>query len=390
VVLGLVAAACGLVAAVVFMNYNTKPAVQTDEIWVAAKEILPGTIFVEEKKQAWQAEYFEKKIVDKTNPWLAEGRNIIRNLDDLKRNKVQRVVRKGDPIFKEDLTANLGLDIPAGMVAVGVRVSAAGVAGGFVLPNSKVDVLVLERGTGKGGRPRSTIVLRNLLVAAADQKSMRDEGQAQLSQTVTLAVTPKQAQTLALAESRGPMTLLLRRPEDAKESDDTTKTELEPVEELDTDRKEATGPGTPMEETVDVLVARQDIPRDQKIDNVDTYFEVKAFPKKLAPKTILDRKALENKTIKRPWTEGQIALPSMFEDDGAARVDVPAPVTPVVTPTAPAKKVDRHVLTISNGSQPAKVVIYNDGKATAPEDTPVVQPAPTPAPPAPGDKPAGN
>jgi pilus assembly protein CpaB len=100
------------------------------------------------------------------------------------------------------------------MRAVSVRVSdVAGVAG-FVLPGLKVDVLVTGHPTGSEGSVTTTC-LQNILVLSAGQTIQPDaRGQAINTPTVTLLVTPEQAETLTLAGNEGRIQLVLRNSSD--------------------------------------------------------------------------------------------------------------------------------------------------------------------------------
>jgi pilus assembly protein CpaB len=104
--------------------------------------------------------------------------------------------------------------IPVGMRAVSVRVSdVAGVAG-FVLPGLRVDVLVTGRPDGTEGTITTTC-LQNILVLSAGQTIQSDgRGQAINTPTVTLLVTPQQAETLTLAGNEGRIQLVLRNSSD--------------------------------------------------------------------------------------------------------------------------------------------------------------------------------
>ncbi len=114
--------------------------------------------------------------------------------------------------------AGVGLSsvIPSGMRAVSVRVNDVIGVAGFVLPGSRVDVLVT-------GSPPSdpthmtTTVLQNILVISAGAKIQADaRGQAENAPVVTMLVTPEQAETLTLASSEGRIQLVLRNPTDEK------------------------------------------------------------------------------------------------------------------------------------------------------------------------------
>ncbi|HYP07908.1 MAG TPA: Flp pilus assembly protein CpaB [Bryobacteraceae bacterium] len=105
--------------------------------------------------------------------------------------------------------------IPVGMRAVSVRVSdVAGVAG-FVLPGLRVDVLVTGRPDASSEGTVTTTCLQNILVLSAGQTIQPDgRGQAINTPTVTLLVTPEQAETLTLAGNEGRIQLVLRNSSD--------------------------------------------------------------------------------------------------------------------------------------------------------------------------------
>jgi pilus assembly protein CpaB len=105
--------------------------------------------------------------------------------------------------------------IPVGMRAVSVRVSdVAGVAG-FVLPGLRVDVLVTGRPPGGDNGSVTTTCLQNILVLSAGQTIQADaRGQAINTPTVTLLVSPEQAEVLTLAGNEGRIQLVLRNSSD--------------------------------------------------------------------------------------------------------------------------------------------------------------------------------
>ncbi len=104
--------------------------------------------------------------------------------------------------------------IPVGMRAVSVRVNdVAGVAG-FVLPGMRVDVLVTGRPPESNGTITTTC-LQNILVLSAGTTFQPDaKGQAIQAPTVTLLVSPDQAETMTLANSEGHIQLVLRNGSD--------------------------------------------------------------------------------------------------------------------------------------------------------------------------------
>jgi len=100
--------------------------------------------------------------------------------------------------------------IPPGMRAMAVRVNdVAGVAG-FVLPGSRVDVLVTGRPPGSDDTV-TTPVLEDVAVLSAGQTVEADSHSQSMSvPVVTLLVTPAQAVSLTLGESEGKIQLVLR------------------------------------------------------------------------------------------------------------------------------------------------------------------------------------
>lgn len=100
--------------------------------------------------------------------------------------------------------------IPVGMRAVTVRVNDVVGVAGFVMPGTRVDVLVTGRPPGHEGTVTST-VLQNILVMTAGTTVQPDaRGSAINAPSVTVLVTPEQAEILTLASSEGHIQLVLR------------------------------------------------------------------------------------------------------------------------------------------------------------------------------------
>lgn len=104
--------------------------------------------------------------------------------------------------------------IPAGMRAVSVRVTDVVGVAGFVQPGLKVDVLVTGR-PPRGEAPMTSTVLQNITVLSSGTTLAADaRGQAISAQSVTLLVTPEQAEILTLASNEGRIQLVLRNSKD--------------------------------------------------------------------------------------------------------------------------------------------------------------------------------
>jgi len=104
------------------------------------------------------------------------------------------------------------------MRAVSTEISAETGAGGFILPNDYVDV-ILTRREQQGGTDavQSDTILRNIRILAIDQTVEEKNGQkVVVGKTATLELGPQQAETLAQARQRGSLSLALRSLADAR------------------------------------------------------------------------------------------------------------------------------------------------------------------------------
>jgi pilus assembly protein CpaB len=133
-------------------------------------------------------------------------------------------VQKGEFILPSKLAAeNAGSGLPSlippGMRAVSVRVNEVVAVAGFVVPGTRVDVL-LTGNPGGANEQQTTTVLENVAVIAAGQKLERNAaGEPQSTPVITLLVSPDDAQKLTLASSQGHIQLALRNPVDTKKEE---------------------------------------------------------------------------------------------------------------------------------------------------------------------------
>jgi len=107
----------------------------------------------------------------------------------------------------------LAATMTSGMRAIGMTVTAQTSAGGFILPNDRVDV-VLTRELPGGSTPKryeSETILQDVRVLAVDQVSHQEKDQQSVvGKTATLEMTPYQAELIAHAEQSGVLSLTLR------------------------------------------------------------------------------------------------------------------------------------------------------------------------------------
>lgn len=103
-----------------------------------------------------------------------------------------------------------GITAP-GMRSVSVRVDEASGVAGFVAPETYVDVIAIMQPQLDGAKAVSKVILQKVKVLAGGQKmETKSDGKAALVNTVTLEVTPAQAEKLKLAEAEGRLQLSIR------------------------------------------------------------------------------------------------------------------------------------------------------------------------------------
>jgi len=124
----------------------------------------------------------------------------------------------GDRLFSGDKNAGvLPLLIPSGMRAISVPVDEVSDISGFVLPHSRVDLLVSVTNSQNGNQPFSKIVLQNVEVLAVAQEIENvNADKPEVVRVVTLLVTPDQAERVVLATHEGPLRMAMRNYEDKK------------------------------------------------------------------------------------------------------------------------------------------------------------------------------
>jgi pilus assembly protein CpaB len=218
-----VAIACGLGAS--YMTSRLLAERQSDDepkvtVLVARKALNMG-----ETIKAPDELFQEKKFVRGEEPTGA-----IENIDLLKNRVLKRPLRSGDHVTAEDLFGNDDKDgmnflVPKDYRAVGVRVNVeSGAFGWACTPLSRVDVV----GTFRRSDDKATftkILLQNVLVLAADEKTKRNEdGKAMPSTVVTLALKPEEALRVRLAGEMGNLSLMLRKINDAQHAEMTNLT----------------------------------------------------------------------------------------------------------------------------------------------------------------------
>jgi pilus assembly protein CpaB len=123
-------------------------------------------------------------------------------------------VRANEPLLDSKLAdraagGGLSVSIPEGMRAVSVKVDEVIGVAGFVLPGTRVDVLVTLRASGN--EATTQVILQNIPALAAGESTQPDaQGKPHEVTVITLLVTPEQAENLILAANEGRIQLALR------------------------------------------------------------------------------------------------------------------------------------------------------------------------------------
>jgi len=219
------ALAAGLAAAILASESKqptiaaAPPPISTDGVLVAAKELNVGDA-VEESGLRW---------VDWPTDHIPEG--AIRKsaspagIEELKGAFAQRIFAPGDLLRREGLDRDptFARKLASGNRAVAINIDAQGssTAGGFILPNNRVDVIHIfqDEGAARNGVANSFVsqtILTNIRVLAIGQNFQEKNGERVITgANATLELTPFQAETIVLAQRTGQLSLVLRSITDA-------------------------------------------------------------------------------------------------------------------------------------------------------------------------------
>ena len=150
----------------------------------------------------WPKESYPKDAI--ADPKVVAGRVALRDFT------------RGEPVVESKLvplnksTGLLSLKIPSGMRGFSVKVNEVVGVGGFIVPDSRVDVIVTTSSSQSSQEKISKIVLEDVRVLAVGQVIEQKENKPVTVNTVTLALTPEDSEKLALAGNDGLIQLVMR------------------------------------------------------------------------------------------------------------------------------------------------------------------------------------
>jgi len=155
--------------------------------------------------------------------WPAESvpQGAFRTVAELRLGQEQRQalqeIAVNEPIIASRVTGSgqraiLSAVVTQGMRAFAIRVDDVVGVGGFVLPNDRVDIILVraEDANHNNNAFRSDLLLQNVRVLGIDQEANAEENTPRIARAVTLEVTAEQAQMLSLASQAGSLRLALR------------------------------------------------------------------------------------------------------------------------------------------------------------------------------------
>lgn len=235
------AIACALVAGVLAKNMLSHRAQQPQaqavektesvDVLVATKDFQMGDKLTEGLAwKAWPKDSVTELMITRD-----------KQADALKEMAVARVrmpIFKDEPLItKKVLQPGAGgfmsANLPKGMRAEAVAISTKTSAGGFILPNDRVDVILTKKSTNSVSgvvTVKSETVVSNVKVLAVNQvfKQVSDGDPVTVDkgETATLELTPEQSEVLATVQSTGDLSLVLRS---IAENDGKTEAEIQPV-----------------------------------------------------------------------------------------------------------------------------------------------------------------
>lgn len=317
----LVAVGFGVVAAFVTWRLGQTPRQETVDILVARQDLRQGTFIKDmgDVNKHFKMKKVPKEVVPKaamTDPNHLLGKTLNKSLSE------------DAHVTPNDITEDRGPRLEEGQVAYAIRVDQEKTAGGFVIPGRRVNVILVERRSN--APPQAKLLLEGLLVLAADALTAPPEGSKAniVPTTVTLAVTPKEAQMLAEAKELGQLSLALL-----------------PLGAGPPDKSKS---GTA--QTVRVIVAKKRVPQWHEVVKDDENFEIKEYPRELVPENALrDLQGLIGRKINRELP----AMAVVTDDDIKSQAVADSKPTVILPP---------HRLVIVNGAKAESYWFEPDGQ----------------------------
>ena len=262
------------------------------KVLVAKKALPAGTIIDADSftLQPWPKELMQSAYYVEGQP-EGDPRKLLGTV-------VRFPITAGQPVTRGSLVGPqdrgfLAAALGPGMRAITVPVNVTSGVAGFVFPGDHIDLVLTQQVQGGGDGPAlkvSETIIRNLRVLATDQRITEkdDDGKTQVKtfSNVTLEVTPKIAEKIAVAQSLGSLSLSLR-----SIADNST----------DIERAVASGeikipPGTSPDQEKQMLLAMANRPVDTNT-TFTTGGDVSRFDRRTVPARPADKSEMLTKAM---------------------------------------------------------------------------------------------
>jgi pilus assembly protein CpaB len=192
------------------------PAIAMSEVLVANTNLTPG--------QALSVELvrWEKWPTTTVDPSFITHESVGNEEQAVKGTVVRAMILPGQPIARTaivhgDASGFMAATLGDGMRAISIAISVDSGAGGFILPNDRVDVILTRKSESGAGRGFAKTIMSNLRVLAVDQIFRQEKDtRTVVGKTATVEVSPEQAESIAAAATSGQLSLALRPLSDAK------------------------------------------------------------------------------------------------------------------------------------------------------------------------------
>lgn len=185
------------------------------EVLIAAKDMAMGEKLIESTVnwREWPKDNVTAAMITRDEKPEARA--------ELQSARARLPIFEGEPIVEKklimpDQSGFMSAILPKGMRAISVAISERSAAGGFILPNDRVDVILTRKLDDKAGQKvvRSETVLTNVRVLAINQTYRQEAGEDKVTvaegKTATLELSPLQAEAISMVESSGELSLALR------------------------------------------------------------------------------------------------------------------------------------------------------------------------------------
>lgn len=202
---------------VVVKQAETAPTLPVTEVLIASVDLQVGTAIVQDhlRWQAWPKHAISEFMI--TRDSMPNG------IEDTVGAISRAPSLAGEPIRKDKMIKGvnggfMSAVLPSGMRAVAINIVSSGArsAGGFVLPNDRVDIMRTGRDDeATKSRQAETFmtetILQNIRVLAIGQNIQERNGErVVVGETATLELDPRQAEIVMLAQRTGELSLALR------------------------------------------------------------------------------------------------------------------------------------------------------------------------------------